>query len=411
MSEPIQVVVAHKGAREHYLAARALHRRGALAALVTDWYGPAPSALTRALAACAPAAARALGAAAPDLPRSRVIALRGFGLRSRWRLARAERSGTLLSETAEDDGAFARRLASLRLPAHEALFAYSYAALEAIDAARARGAIAVVDQIDPGRIEYEWVREEAARHPLYADPMGPPPAGYYERAEAEWRAADAVVVNSAWSRDALVRQGADPKKIHILPLAYELSAPAPRRARGGDRPLTALWLGSVIVRKGIPYLVEAARLLAGRPVRFIVAGPLGIRAEAVRAAPPNIEWRGPTPRADAGRLYAEADVFVLPTISDGFAITQVEALAHGVPVIATPNCGAVVEDGRTGFVVPARDARALAAAIGRFLDNPALSASMQEACLEAAARFSVDAYADGLLAVIDSARRARGAAR
>jgi glycosyltransferase involved in cell wall biosynthesis len=364
------------------------------------------------MAAWLPAAARALGAAANDLQRSRVAAMRAFGIRSRIRMARAKRRGTVLAEMAGDDSAFARRLASLRLPPHDALFAYSYAAQEAIEAARKRGALTIVDQIDPGRIEYEWVREEAARHPLYADPMGPPPAGYYERAEAEWRAADAIVVNSAWSRDALVRQGADPKKIQVLPLAYELPCPPQQRAAGGNRKrLTALWLGSVILRKGIQYMVEAARLLAERPVRFVVAGPLGIRAAAVRAAPPNIEWRGPIPRAEARRLYSEADVFVLPTISDGFAITQVEALAHGVPVITTPNCGDVVEDGRTGFIVPARNSRALASAIGRFIDNPSLAASMRDACFEAAGRFSLDAYADGLLAIIDAARRSRDRAR
>ncbi len=402
-----QVVVAHKGAREHFLAARALHRRGALAALVTDWYGPASNALTRALAACAPAAARALGAAAADLPRNRVIALRAFGIRSRLKLARAARAGRLLEEMAADDAAFARRLAALRLPAHDALFAYSYAALEAIDAARAAGALAIVDQIDPGRFEYDLVREEAARFPAYVDPMGPPPPGYYERAEAEWRAADAVVVNSEWSRVALVRQGADPAKLHVLPLAYEASHPPETKLPRADRPITVLWLGSVILRKGIHYLVEAACKLTHEPIRFVVAGPIGIRAEALRAAPANVEWRGPVPRADAERLYREADVFVLPTLSDGFAITQVEALAHGVPVIATPNCGAVVEHGRTGFLVPARDTDALADALRRFVADPALAASMQPACIAAATRFGIEAYADGLLAIIERAREAR----
>ena len=140
-------------------------------------------------------------------------------------------------------------------------------------------------------------------------------------------------------------------------------------------------------------------------MRFLVAGPSGIRAEAQRAAPANITWLGQVPRGEAARLYQSADVFVLPTLSDGFAITQVEALAHGLPVIATPNCGDVVEDGRTGFLVPARDATALAAAITRFVRDPQLAAAMRPACLESAARFSVDAFGERLLQILHTHRK------
>jgi glycosyltransferase involved in cell wall biosynthesis len=169
------------------------------------------------------------------------------------------------------------------------------------------------------------------------------------------------------------------------------------RAAGG---LTVLWLGSVILRKGIAYLVEAARELAHEPVKFLVAGPIGISESALRQAPSNIQWLGAVPRSEAHRLYRGADVFVLPTLSDGFAITQVEALAHGVPVVATPNCGAVVNDGRTGFLVPARDARALAAALRRFIREPGLASRMRPACFADAARYTVAAYADRLESII-----------
>jgi hypothetical protein len=405
MTRPLRIVVAHKGAREHFLAARALHRRGALAALVTDWYAPPATAPLRRLPGLGRTMARALGATAPDLPRDRVIALNAFGLRSRWTLRQADRAGRLLEAMRDDDQRFAQRVAALTLPPHDVLFAYSYAALEALQAARARGALAVVDQIDPGRVEWDLVQEEAQRWPDYAQPEPAPAPGYYERAQAEWRAADVTVVNSEWSRRALVQQGADPRRIAVLPLAYEAGPAASPPPAAGPRELTVLWLGSVILRKGIPYLIEAARQLVGQPVRLLVAGPSGIRAEAQRAAPPNVHWLGQVPRGEAARLYQSADVFVLPTLSDGFAITQVEALAHGLPVIATPNCGDVVEDGRTGFLVPARDAAALAAAITRFVRDPQLAAAMRPACLESAARFSVDAFGERLLQILHTHRK------
>jgi len=57
--------------------------------------------------------------------------------------------------------------------------------------------------------------------------------------------------------------------------------------------------------------------------------------------------------------YRSADVFVLPTLSDGFAITQIEAMSHGLPVIATPNCASVVENGVDGLWCPQKTAEHL----------------------------------------------------
>jgi hypothetical protein len=400
MNDPIQVVVAHKGAREHYLAARALQRRGQLAALITDWYSPFPSAWSRRIKSWSPALARALGSRSDELPRDRVVGLNAFGLCSRWALNRAAKCGALVEATCENDRAFAERVSRLALPQHQAFLAYSYAALEALRAENERGVLTLVDQIDPGRTEWEMVRDETARWPDYADPEPEAPSIYYERARAEWQAAQAIIVNSEWSRKAIVQQGADAGRIEVIPLAYEagdVPMSVPERVR---KELTVLWLGSVILRKGIPYLMEAARRLVGEPVRFVIAGPIGIHERILRQAPSNIQWLGPVPRSEARQLYLNADLFVLPTISDGFAITQVEALAHGIPVITTPNCGAVVEDGRTGFLVPARDASSLTAAIQRFIRDTSLAASMREACLTSAAAFSLDAFADRLHEVV-----------
>ena len=409
MSAPVQVVVAHKGAREHFLAARALHRQGMLAQLVTDWYSPLPAAWAGKLKRLGPGVARALGASAPELPGGKVRALHAFGLRSRWSLRCAEKEGRLLEAMAEDDRQFALRVARLRLPAHQAFLGFSYASLETLEAEKARGCLTLVDQIDPGRMEWDLIREEALRWPKLAEPEHEAPAGYYKRAVNEWRIADITLVNSDWSRKAIIAQGADPARVEIIPLAYEADDPAPVAAPSSERPLTVLWLGSVILRKGIAYLLEAAHALAGEPVRFLIAGPRGIRAEAIRQAPSNMEWLGPVPRSEAHRLFRSADVFVLPTLSDGFAITQVEALAHGLPVITTPNCGEVVEDGKTGFLVPARDAAQLAEAIRRFIREPCLAATMRPDCLAAAERFSVASYADRLAAIIRKGLASRSA--
>ena len=146
-----------------------------------------------------------------------------------------------------------------------------------------------------------------------------------------------------------------------------------------------LWLGTVNLRKGIPYLIEAARQLAGQEVdvQIIVAGPLEISAEAIASAPPNMQFLGRVTRDRTAEVYRDADVFVLPTLSDGFAITQVEAMGNGLPVITTPNCGQVVTEGVDGLIVPAGDATALAAAIARLsADRPLLAEMSRQAILK-----------------------------
>lgn len=95
-------------------------------------------------------------------------------------------------------------------------------------------------------------------------------------------------------------------------------------------------------------------------------------------------------------VYRSAHLFVLPTLSDGFAITQLEAMAHGLPVIATPNCGAVVTPGSDGLIVPAGDAEALAAAIvGLDDDRPRLE-EMGRMAVSKAAMFPLSAFGERL---------------
>ena len=101
-------------------------------------------------------------------------------------------------------------------------------------------------------------------------------------------------------------------------------------------------------------------------------------------------------RDKANEWYRRASLFVLPTVSDGFAISQLEAMAHGLSVIATPNCGEVVTHGEDGFIVPIRDSFALASAIQSYLKNPGILAAHSAAALKKVARFSLESLSQKL---------------
>jgi glycosyltransferase involved in cell wall biosynthesis len=98
--------------------------------------------------------------------------------------------------------------------------------------------------------------------------------------------------------------------------------------------------------------------------------------------------------------FRTADVFVLPTISDSFALVHLEALACGVPVITTPNCGSVVRDGVDGFIVPIRDAKMLAERIEQILSDRSLREQMSQNAKERAAQFTWELYGERLLSAV-----------
>ena len=255
------------------------------------------------------------------------------------------------------------------------LFAYSYAALELLRFARAQGWRTILGQIDPGPIEEGIVRSEHARCAQFDTDWTAAPAKYWEDWQGECALADRILVNSKWSYDALTAAGVSKDKLSIVPLAYEPEHTAtgskryPRRFDAA-RPLRVLFLGQINLRKGVARLMEATRMLQSEPVEFWMVGPIQI-TNLLRDSPhPNCRWMGTVTRNAAVGYYKEADVFILPTLSDGFALTQLEAFEQHLPIIASAHCGRIVRDGIDGQILPDVSAGAIAAAIRGCLEEP-----------------------------------------
>jgi glycosyltransferase involved in cell wall biosynthesis len=90
-----------------------------------------------------------------------------------------------------------------------------------------------------------------------------------------------------------------------------------------------------------------------------------------------VRFLGPVDKATAQRLYRDSDVFLFPTLSDGFGLTQLEALGAGLPVIASRNCGRVVEDRVSGLVLPEVTPKAIADAIMELVRDRDLLATLK----------------------------------
>jgi glycosyltransferase involved in cell wall biosynthesis len=260
------------------------------------------------------------------------------------------------------------------------LCSYSYTALEPFRYAKAHGWKTVLVQIDPGPEEERIVAEEAARVPhLAADWQAAPPE-YWAFWREECKLADRIIVNSEWSREGLIRGGVPSEKLSVIPLAYEelgvgrLAEPRLQRNYPdrftAERPMRVLFLGLINLRKGVARLLEAARILRDEPVEFWLVGPVEIANAGTITDGGRVKWFGPVTRNQAAEFYRHADVFLLPTLSDGFAITQLEAQAHGLPIIVSKNCGKVVENGVNGIILEEPSATYIAAAVRDCIANP-----------------------------------------
>jgi glycosyltransferase involved in cell wall biosynthesis len=242
--------------------------------------------------------------------------------------------------------------------------------------------------------------QEAARFPEWAPGSAGDPfaSEFAQRERDEWAVADIVICPSEFVRETVIAAGGPGEKCVLVPYGIEIGRfAAPARRRTGH--LRVLTVGAVGLRKGSPYGVETARQMLGE-ADFRMVGALGSAPSAQISTPPNLTLCGSVPRAEIASQFAWADVFLLPSACEGSATVTYEALAAGLPVIATPNTGSVVEDGVSGYVVPLGDEAAIIAALRRLAADPDRLATMSSAACLRAADYDLAAYGRRLLAAL-----------
>jgi len=364
------------GHREQYGIPRALDRAGVLDKLITDLWAP-PGSLVSRLAA-GRLGRRLRDRFHRDLPNHKVKAFTWHALT--WEASASLRGWQGDRRVLARNGWWASMAAGALRHQVEAstkyVFGYCYEARPYFLAARELGLSPVLGQMDPGPEEDRKVTEIVRRWPEYKTPFQPGAKEYYNNWREECRLAEHIVVNSEWSRTALVKAGAENHKINVIPLVY---TPPPEAAGRGKkypgafseaRPLRVLFLGQCILRKGIAETIEAARELVDRPVEFTLVGNTDIAELESHFGRARIRHVPRVSRAECHAFYREADVFLFPTHSDGFGLTQLEAQAWKLPIIASEFCAQVVEAGQTGWVLAEVSGPAIAQVIKEILGDP-----------------------------------------
>ena len=247
-------------------------------------------------------------------------------------------------------------------------------------------------------------------------------------ARAVFRRAGFVTACSADLARRAIALGAAADRMEVVPYGVDsnrfkpsATARADRRRAIGVSPDTPLLFaaGRLVRKKGFEYLIDAlANLDAGAAApQVAIAGSgdlaqeLHERAES-RGVGPRVHFLGEVPQDDVASWLAAADVAVVPSVRDdsgnvdGLPNTALEALASGTPVVATAagGLGSVIEDRRTGMIVPERDAAAIAAAVRLLIADPGRRAALGIAARsEIERRFGWSAAVERFAAAYDSA--------
>ena len=126
-------------------------------------------------------------------------------------------------------------------------------------------------------------------------------------------------------------------------------------------------------------MVEAIHLLRDEPVRWTIIGTGAAELLSELSSCPNTQVLGGVSRQSVAKWYQQSDVFILPTHSDGYAITQLEAAAYGLPIIASRHCGELVEDNVNGALLNEVSATAIAETVRKLLLCPESLTTMRAA--------------------------------
>jgi len=291
----------------------------------------------------------------------------------------------------------------------DSVYAYEDAALESFRAARDRGLKRIYDlPIAYWQTSQRLLREEAQRYPDWEPTL----VGTRDSEEKlarkteELHLAQLVICPSNFVLESLPAEARAQKQCVIAPFGspdVDLSL----NGKKNSGPLRLLFAGALTQRKGLADLFAAMKLVKSKNVELVVIGSLLRPLNWYRDRFRDFIYEPPRPHGEVLRLMQSCDVFVLPSIVEGRALVQQEAMACGLPVIATKNAGAddAVIDGETGFLVPIRSPEAIAEKIDWFLANRANLDGMGIAARNRAVEFTWRAYGEKIVAAVRALTR------
>ncbi len=407
-----KVVLVQSGARDAYQVARALSDAGMLEALVTDLFWPLDRPWAQALSPRLPSSLRTMlhQRSEVHLPsdRVRLCALSGLATLLLDKLPRVPLS-TRRRVTRSTDATLGRTAGRLASSTGAGLLSYSY---YGYDAFSNFGRPGILFQLHPHPASMRRIlTDELNAHPDCADSLRQEwelslPEEDFQHLVRETTMAAHFLAASSFTRSTLVEHGASPGSVTVVPYGVDTDRfnPAPGRRSAPGSPLELLFVGRINQRKGIKYLLEALRLLKTENVHLTVCGRVVDSLDLFKPFASQVTLRPDVSAADLVAAYQSADLFVFPSVAEGFGQVLLESLASGLPVLSTTHTAApdLIDDGVQGFVVEPRRPDLLAHHIDWALTHRSDLTDMSHEARRRAEQFTWARFRSGIVSAVSS---------
>jgi glycosyltransferase involved in cell wall biosynthesis len=185
-----------------------------------------------------------------------------------------------------------------------------------------------------------------------------------KRMLGEIRQADFISIPSTFVKNSFLENNISEGQLIINPYGINADFFHPEE-KYLDQPFTVIAVGSVEIRKGFQYLLEAFHCLGLKDAELIIIGKIHPHFQRIKAKYDknlSIKFLGNLSREDTAKAMRKADVKVMPSLVEGLSLVILETMASGTPVISSENAGGldVIEEGEDGFIVPIREVDAIA---------------------------------------------------
>ena len=403
-------VVVHSGARDGYQLAQALSEAGMLDTLVTDLFWPSDRRWAKSLSRVLPTRLLSLmkQRSEPHLPSSQVR-LCGFTGCLTLLLDKLPRAPFSLRRRAarHADATLGRTAGELANRNGSGLVSYSYYGFDALSRFRGPG---ILFQLHPHPLSMRRIlNDELKAHPDCAGSLCQEwelalPEQDFQRLVRETSMPSHSLVASSFTRNTLIENGANKADITVIPYGVDTSrfTPAAKKRSRPDGKLQLLFVGRINQRKGVKYLLEALRLLDSTNVHLTICGRVVDGLELFKPFASQVDIRPSVSNDELAAAYQSADLFVFPSVAEGFGLVLLESLASGLPILSTTHTAApdLIDHGVQGFVVEPRRPDLIAERIDWALAHRTELAEMGHAARIRAEQFTWERFRSGVVTAI-----------
>lgn len=188
----------------------------------------------------------------------------------------------------------------------------------------------------------------------------------------EYELADTILVLSNFAKKTFVERGISESKIRVLPLGVNTNLFRPIFKENYKLPIKAIYFGTISVRKGIHHLLEATKGFSNSIFKLTLVGPVEKDFQPILARYNHFDYFPAMPHSRLARIAAENDLYLFPSLEDGFPNTLIQAMSSGLVPITTGHCGPaeLITAGEEGFIVRAGDVQNLHDTIAQAIAKP-----------------------------------------